>query len=120
MSEALLSFLAASVELGLPAFLAVLGIVRPGSRAKVLVVLGAVSPLLFGYAATAFLWCVLRRPEAQWAFHAMWLMSFWPFAACAGLGLLLGLSPRPAKVGYRFFVGFLAPAAIVGLIAVGA
>jgi hypothetical protein len=119
VSEALLSVLAGSLALGLPVFLVALAILRPGARGKV-VVLGAVTPLLFSYAATAFEWCMLQRTEFQWAFQTMWLMSFWPFVACAALGLLLSLSPRPSKAVYRFFMGFLAPAAIAGLVAMGA
>lgn len=107
-------------ELGVPALLVTLCWVTPRCKRKGVVVLGALTPLLLAYAATACQYLASDRlPGLAFGFWAMWLMTFAPFVGCALLGIGLSFIPKPDSTVARYALGFAAPAFIGLAIFVG-
>ncbi|OIO67127.1 MAG: hypothetical protein CO186_09230 [Zetaproteobacteria bacterium CG_4_9_14_3_um_filter_49_83] len=114
MNDAWLVALAATLEIGTPIGLTVGWFQMPGLRKRIVVILGAVTPLLMAYTYTTVKYVVLNQEDAAWGFYAMWVMSFVPYLACMMIGLILGLLKRPNNQFIRYMIGFLASGAVVG------
>ncbi len=108
-------YLAAAFQLGLPVVLALVAATVPVTRRWVVVVLGALTPLLLSFAVTTVRHLGLGEEEAGWAFHEMWLTSVVPYVACLTLGAALGMLRMPASLSARYILG-LAPTAAVALL----
>ena len=118
MNDTTQMILAAALELGLPAVLAITALLWPRIRLWAVVVLGAVTPLLLSYAATTARF-LMHQEEAQWAFDGMWMSSLVPFLACVALGAALGFSPVPKGKSARFILGLVPPAVLAVVWALG-
>ena len=119
MNDQTRSILAAFLELALPVALVISCVLWPTSTRRSVVVLGAITPLLIGCAATAVRYLLQGQQDAQWAFFAMWTMSFIPYVACAAVGTALGLLSVPKGTFARYILGFASPSAVALLVAVG-
>jgi len=107
-------------ELGLPAGLLIAWVRVPNARKRVAVVLGAITPLLATYLYITAAHSFVAAYKDTWAFNAMWLMSFFPFLACAIVGGALSLVPRPTNLAARYFVGLSVPLLVALLVWLGA
>jgi hypothetical protein len=89
MSDKSLTIAAAIVEIGLPLSLSAAFFANVRNRANFVVVLGSVTPLMILYLVISFEYLVLHRKDGGWSFHAMRMMTFLPYVACAFLGSAL-------------------------------
>ena len=119
MTEQQLNAGAILIELGSLVVMLSVWVRSPNSRSRLAVLLGAVAPLLFAYGYIAFRYAVLSSTDYAWAFHAMWLMSFWPYIGCVIIGIAVSLVRRPFNLGARFLIGLAAPAVVWLLIQAG-
>lgn len=105
MGERTLTFIAVCIELGVPAVWLALMYLRPVTRKRGVVVLGAVSlPLLF-YAAVVVTHVLRSTDRPDFAFYAAWVMTFAPYVAVVVGASILALVPRPSHLGARFLLG---------------
>lgn len=111
-------YLAAAFELGLPVALAFLGAFRPALRKWVVVVLGALTPILLSFAVTGVRHFAFAQEEAGFAIWEMWLTSFLPYVACLGLGCALGLLRVPAGLSARYILGLVPPSVLAVVLAI--
>ena len=102
-------YLAASFELGVPIVLSFLGALRPAMRKWVVVVLGALTPILLSLAVTSARHFALAQEEAGFAVWEMWLTSFLPYVACLVFGSALGLLRFPTGMSARYILGLVPP-----------
>lgn len=102
-------YLAAAFELGVPVALVFLGAFRPSLRKWVVVVLGALTPLLLSLAVTGVRHFVFAEEEAGFAIWEMWLTSFLPYVACFAAGSGLGLLKVPTGLPARYILGLVPP-----------
>jgi len=95
-----------SVDLGALLLLAILFFRLPRLRKKVVVVLGALTPILAFYAEiiVAFMLDPNDRSNA-FSFYAGWVMTFGAFVASFIVGALLTFVPRPTSLFGRYLVG---------------
>jgi hypothetical protein len=107
-------YLAAAFELGVPVALGFLAAVRPTLRKWVVVVLGALTPLLLSLAVTAVRHFAFAQEEAGFAIWEMWLTSFYPYLGCLAFGSALGLLKVPTGLSARYILG-LAPTAVLAV-----
>lgn len=107
MTETSLNIGAIVLELGLPAGLLVLMILRPAARPRALVILGALFPALCLYGAIAASFLVSREKSDAFAFYAMWVMTFAPYVALALGGVALSFLRWPRNYWARFGLGVL-------------
>jgi hypothetical protein len=101
MTEHVLNLAAIALELGIPLLMLCAWCRLPQFRRIFSSVLLAVSPLLILYLFIGVSW--LRDPSKsnQFAFAAMWLMSFFPFAVLLAVGLIVGVARHRAAGGIR-------------------
>lgn len=112
------TYLAAAFELGVPVVLAFLGAVRPPIRKWVVVVLGALTPLLLSLAVTSVRHFVFAQEEAGFAIFEMWLTSFLPYVACLVFGSALGLLRLPTGLSARYILGLVPPSLLALVLAI--
>lgn len=108
-------YLAAAFILGVPVVLALLGAFRPALRKWVVVVLGALTPLLLSFAVTGVRYFGFAQEEAAMAIQEMWLTSFLPYVACLVFGSALGLLRVPAGLSARYILG-LVPTSVLAVV----
>lgn len=108
-------YLAVAFELGAPVVLAVLAAWRPALRKWVVVVLGALTPLLLSFAVTGVRHFALAQEEAGFAIWEMWLTSFLPYVGCLAFGAALGLLKVPTGLSARYILG-LVPTAVLAIV----
>jgi len=119
MTEQQLNAGAILIELGSLVAILSVWVRSPNSRSRLAVLLGAVAPLLFAYGYVAVRYAVLAGTDYDWAFHAMWLMSFWPYIGCVTIGIAVSLVKKPITLAARFLMGLAAPAGVWLLIQAG-
>lgn len=112
------TYLAAAFELGVPVVLAFLGAVRPPIRKWVVVVLGALTPLLLSLAVTGVRHFAFAQEEAGFAIWEMWLTSFLPYVACLVFGSALGLLRLPTGLSARYILGLVPPSLLAFALAI--
>jgi len=94
-------------ELGVPTAAIMVMLRAPRLRKFVIVVLGAVTPLLLLYGAVAVAFLLSPSDKGSiFAFYAMWVMSFFAYAAILVGSIALAFVPRPSNLYARFFIGF--------------
>ena len=111
-------YLAAAFEVGIPVALVFLGAFRPSLRKWVVVVLGALTPLLLSFGVTGVRHFVFAQEEAGFAIWEMWLTSFLPYAACFAVGSALGLLKGPTGLSARYILGLVPPSVVAVVLAV--
>ena len=113
VSEELMTLGAVSVELGAPIALAVLYWRRPQLRSKVVVVLGAVTPLLLAYIVILVGFLIdPQDPGNRFSFYAGPVMSFVAYLGCLALGIGMSFIPWPQHLALRYILGALAVVAL--------
>jgi hypothetical protein len=119
MTEQQLNAGAILIELG--SFVAILSVAvhSPGLRSRLIVLLGAVAPLLCAYAYVTARYVAFPGTEYDWSFGAMWLMSFWPYIGCVVIGVFLSFLKMPINLAARFLMGLAAPVSVWLLIQAG-
>jgi len=106
MDEMTLSVAAASFELGVPAGLFAFSLRRPKIRRTTVVVLGATSlPLILYLLIAASHFLSPAGNSQDFAFYAMWVMTFGAYVAVLVGATAVALVPRPAHLGVRFLLG---------------
>jgi hypothetical protein len=115
--DVLLTYGAMFVECGLPLGLVIAWFRQPRSRARIVVVAGAVTPPFSFYLLASAAYVISRSKDIEWAFWAMWLVSLLPFVLCATLGAALSFIRRPARLAPRYLIGLVAPLAVGGALA---
>ena len=118
MTEQQLNAGAILIELGALVAILAVWVRSPESRPRLSVLLGALAPLLFAYGYVAVRYVALAGTDYDWAFHAMWLMSFWPYIGCVIIGIAVSLVKKPINLAARFLMGLAAPAGVWLLIQV--
>jgi len=93
-------------ELGVPSAAIIVMLRSPRLRKFVIVVLGAVTPLVLLYGAVVVAFLLNPNKGNIFAFYAMWVMSFFAYAAILLGGMALAFVPRPSNLYARFFIGF--------------
>lgn len=117
MSEEALTIAAVAVELGIPLVATLLFWRRPALRPRLVVILGAITPVLIFYAAITVSFLIdSDDPGNRFAFFAAWIMSFFVYFAILVAGLLLSIVPKPIHLGGRYALGFVSPALVVSLL----
>jgi len=103
MSDNLLTLLAVSIEFGVPIILLAALARVPRFRRRVVVVLGAITPVMLFYVDILFAY--VRNPTNtgnRFAFYAGWEMTLAAFLLSLILGILLSFVPRPANLYGRY------------------
>jgi len=119
MTETTMNLGAVALELGLPAGLLMLMMIKPKMLPRVIVIFGAVFPALCPYVATTASYLLSRGRSDGFAFHAMWVMTFAAYVAAALGGLATSFLRRPQNVWLRFCAGLLsAPSSYAALVLV--
>ena len=93
-------------ELGVPSAAIIVMLRSPRLRKFVIVVLGAVTPLVLLYGAVVVAFLLNPNKGNIFAFYAMWVMSFFAYAAILVGSIALAFVPRPSNLYARFFIGF--------------
>jgi hypothetical protein len=93
-------------ELGVPSAAIIVMLRSPRLRKFVIVVLGAVTSLVLLYGAVVVAFLLNPNKGNIFAFYAMWVMSFFAYAAILLGGMALAFVPRPSNLYARFFIGF--------------
>ena len=119
MTEQQLNAGAILIELGSLVAILSVWVRSPNSRSRLVVLLGAMTPLLISYGYVAVRSVVLARTDYDWAFHVMWLMTFWPYIGCVIIGIAVSLVKKPSNLAARFLLGLAAPAGVWLLIQAG-
>ena len=117
MTERIMTFGAACVELGSPLLVAALYWRMPQLRAHLIVLLGALTPAIAIYASlfAAYL-NNSNLKDAWWAFSAVWEMSFFPYVATLGAGLAFSFSSRPHQQPGRYVLGLISAPMSFGIL----
>jgi hypothetical protein len=118
MNPQMSMYLAAAFELGTPIALGVLAAMRPSGRRWVVVVLGALTPLLLSLAATSVGHLVFAQEEATFIFREVWVTTLLPYAACLVFGAIAGLLRVPSGLSARYIMGLIPTAALALILAV--
>ncbi|WP_445145029.1 hypothetical protein [Dyella sp. Tek66A03] len=106
MDDMTLSIAAASFELGVPAGALALYLYRPKHRRAVIVVLGATClPLALYLLIVAGHFLSSAGKSQDFAFYAMWVMTFWAYLAVLVGAIAVAFVSRPTNLVARFFVG---------------
>ena len=105
MDDETLTFVAITIELGLPVALVTLFVHRPTARRRVVVMLGSVTPAILFYLSGAAIAMFGSGRWDLWAFGAMWEMTLAPYIAIALVGWALCMLPRPNHLVGRYCVG---------------
>lgn len=95
------------VELGLPLGLLILMAIKPSSRPRAIVVLGAVFPALCLYGVVTVGHLVSRGKSESFAFFAMWVMTFAAYMAVTLGGVAVSFFKKPSGSLARFGMGLL-------------
>jgi len=94
-------------ELGVPIAGIMVTLRAPRLRKFVILVLGAVTPVLLLYGAVTVAFLLNPADKGNiFSFYAMWVMSFFPYAAILVDGIALAFVPRPSNLYARFLIGF--------------
>lgn len=115
MSEEALIFGAVAFELGLPVLLVLLAVYVPSLRALSISVLGAITPLLVVYLALG-VFHVMDPIDSDWAFSAVWLMTFFAYLLLVAVGLFLGFWRKPRGLVARYVLAALVAPVCAGLV----
>lgn len=108
IQDNLLSFAAALFYFAVPAALIGIAFRYPSVRPRVASVIGALTPILLYFIAFSIVYLFANLgPEDTWAFHAMWLMSFFAYVICVALGSVLAFIKWPAAVRERYAVAVI-------------
>ena len=110
MSDELLTTIAVSVDLGVLLVLATLFFHVPRLRKKVVVVLGALTPILAFYGAIIVAFALDPHDVSNgFSFYAGWVMTFEAFLESLAVGVFLAFVPRPINLFGRYLVGCAIP-----------
>jgi len=120
MSDSDLTYLAAIFELGLPIALAIVCAKMPTAQRVLTPVLGAISPILLAYLAVTASHMLAASADTEFAFGAMWVMSFLAYAALSVIGLVVGLTlnqkyGNKARYWFGLLVAPICAAAFIGI-----
>jgi hypothetical protein len=108
MPERIMIFGAACLELGSPLLVAALYWRMPQFRARLIVLLGALTPAIAIYALLFAGYLNNSNPrDAWWAFSAVWEISFFPYVATLVAGLAFSFSSRPHQNPGRYLLGLI-------------
>jgi len=116
MTDALLTVATISIEIGTLVGALVAWMRMPKARPRLAVFLGALAPLFLVYVYVVVERQFSTRTDVEWAFYAMWIMTFWLYLACAIIGVCLLFLKRPVGLVARFFVGLAAPVCVVAFV----
>lgn len=112
---------AIAVELGIPLGLIVLMALKPEATPRAIVILGAVSPALCLYGWVTISYLLSREKPGEFAFFAMWIMTFGAYVAVAFGGLVPSFIGKPRGNLARFGMGLLsAPVAYFSFVLLAA
>ncbi len=90
MTENTLNLVAMGIELGIPALLLLGCWLFPRVRVLFVITLVAISPVLLLYLAIAISHAT-HQAQVDFAFSAMWLMTFLPYMVLLTIGFAIGL-----------------------------
>jgi hypothetical protein len=117
ISENVLTAGAVVVELGLPIVL--LGLTKRShqAKAKAVVILGALTPVLIVYGVISVGYLIFPRDKSDiFAFYAIWVVSFAFYVASALVGVAISFFKRPAGMCARFALGLVSTPVTYGAI----
>lgn len=115
MNESGLTIAAAILEIGMPLGLLTAYKFLPRWRARLISVIGSLTPITVAYLGFFFVlpWLPENRGQgSSWAFHAIWVMSFAAFALSLLIGLCLAFLKKPSALAARYFLGLIVPCSI--------
>ena len=108
MSEDALTIIAIAFEAGVPAALLWIYFRDNRFQSRLIVILGAITPMLLFYAAIIGVYLFDQNaPASKFSFAVVWMMSFFVYVLSLVAGALLSLLPWPSRMSFRFLAGFL-------------
>jgi hypothetical protein len=117
ISENVLTAGAVVVELGLPIVLLGLNKRSHQAKAKAVVILGALAPLLVVYAVISVAHLISPRGKSDvFASFAIWVVSFPFYVASASIGVAVSFLKWPAGMRARFALGLASTPVAYGAI----
>jgi len=117
MNDTIRTIIAATLEIGTPVGLLLAYKFLPGWRKRLIVILGSLTPIsaTLTYVGLAYLLGNGKDPDAEWAFGAMWVMSFVVFVLSVLIGVILALLKKPVGLIKRYFLGLIVPLIFAGV-----